>query len=275
MPARYTTLIRNICEFYANENTNGLNNINDVLDKSWNIIFTNNWEIFDESYRKILCEKILRKYFTREICVETVELWKLWLDATMCEIMPTYNQLYESTLIKYDVFNNVDVTTTFDKSGKEDSKNTGNINTTDSGTQTNSGKSTGNAKGTTKSDSKNNGTEWDLHSDTPQGGINDVENEQYLSDATKRTNNSNTDSTVTNSENNSTEINNTLKTSNTQTNSNTNKGTKETSEEWTQRIFGKNNGQSNTSLLKEFRENILNIDQMIIKDLEPLFFQLW
>lgn len=275
MPARYTTLLRDICEFYANENTNGLSNINDVLDKSWNIIFTNNWEIFDESYRKILCEKILRKYFTREICAETVELWKLWLDATMCEIMPTYNQLYESTLIKYDVFNNVDVTTTFDKSGKEDSKNTGNINTTDSGMQTNSGKSTGNAKGTTKSDSKNNVNEWNLHSDTPQGGITGIENEQYLSDATKRTNNSNTDSTVTNSENNSTEINNTLKTSNTQTNSNTNKGTKETSEKWAQRIFGKNNGQSNASLLKEFRENILNIDQMIIKDLEPLFFQLW
>nr|DAX14967.1 MAG TPA: Lower collar protein [Caudoviricetes sp.] len=275
MPARYTTLLRDICEFYANENTNGLNNINDVLDKSWNIIFTNNWEIFDESYRKILCEKILRTYFTREICAETVELWKLWLDATMCEIMPTYNQLYESTLIKYDVFNNVDVTTAFEKSGKEYSKNTGNINTTDSGTQTNTGKSTGNVKGTTISNSKNNGTEWDLHSDTPQGGIDGVENEQYLSDATKRTNNSNADSTVTNSENNSTEINNTLKTSNTQINSNTNKGTKESSEEWTQRIFGKNNGQSNASLLKEFRENILNIDQMIIKDLETLFFQLW
>lgn len=275
MPARYTTLLRDICEFYANENTNGLSNINDVLDKSWNIIFTNNWEIFDESYRKILCEKILRKYFTREICAETVELWKLWLDATMCEIMPTYNQLYESTLIKYDIFNNVDVTETFEKSGKEDSKNIGNINTTDSGTQTNTGKSTGNIKGTTKSDNKNNSTEWDLHSDTPQGGIDGVENEQYLSDATKRTNNSNADSTVTNSENNSTEINNTLKTLNTQTNSNTNKGTKESSEEWTQRIFGKNNGQSNASLLKEFRENILNIDQMIIKDLETLFFQLW
>ena len=197
------------------------------------------------------------------------------MHATMCEIMPTYNQLYESTLIKYDVFNNVDVTTTFDKSGKENSKNTGSINTTDSGTQTNNGKSTGNVKGTTKSDSKNNITEWNLHSDTPQGGITGVENEQYLSDATKRTNNSNADSTVTNSENNRTEINNTLKTTNTQTNSNTNKGTKETSEEWTQRIFGKNNGQSNNMLLKEFRDNILNIDQMIIKDLEPLFFQLW
>lgn len=275
MPARYTTLLRDICEFYANKNTNGLSNINDVLDKSWDIIFTKNWEIFDESYRKILCEKILRKYFTREICAETVELWKLWLDATMCEIMPTYNQLYESTLIKYDVFNNVDVTTTFDKSGKEDSKNTGSINTTDSGTQTNTGKSTGNTKVTTKSDSKNNGTEWNLHSDTPQGGIAGIENEKYLSDATKRTNNSNADSTITNNENNSTELNNTLKTTNTQTNKNTNKETKETSEEWTQRIFGKNNGQSNNTLLKEFRDNILNIDQMIIKDLEPLFFQLW
>ena len=275
MSARYTTLLRDICEFYANKNTNGLSNINDVLDKSWDIIFTKNWEIFDESYRKILCEKILRKYFTREICAETVELWKLWLDATMCEIMPTYNQLYESTLIKYDVFNNVDVTTTFEKSGKEDSKNTGKSNTTDSGTQTNKGKSILNVKGTTKSDSKNNVTEWNLHSDTPQGGINGVENEKYLSDATKRTNTSNTDNTVSNTENNTTELNNTLKTSNTQTTNSTNKGTKESSEEWTQRIFGKNNGQSNNMLLKEFRDNILNIDQMIIKDLEPLFFQLW
>ena len=275
MSARYTTLLRDICEFYANKNTNGLSNINDVLDKSWDIIFTKNWEIFDESYRKILCEKILRKYFTREICAETVELWKLWLDATMCEIMPTYNQLYESTLIKYDVFNNIDVTTTFDKIGKEDSKNSGSINTTDSGTQANTSKSTGNIKGTTKSDSKNNVTEWNLHSDTPQGGINSVENEKYLSDATKRTNTSNTDNTVSNTENNTTELNNTLKTSNTQTNNSTNKGTKESSEEWTQRIFGKNNGQSNNMLLKEFRDNILNIDKMIIKDLEPLFFQLW
>ena len=114
-----------------------------------------------------------------------------------------------------------------------------------------------------------------MHSDTPQGGINGVDNEQYLSDATKRTNTSNTDNTVSNTENNTTELNNTLKTSNTQTNNSTNKGTKESSEEWTQRIFGKNNGQSNNMLLKEFRDNILNIDQMIIKDLEPLFFQLW
>lgn len=275
MPARYTTLLRDICEFYADENTNGLSNINDVLSKSWDSIFTTNWNIFDESYRKILCEKILRKYFTREICAETVELWKLWLDATMCEIMPTYNQLYESTLIKYDVFNNVDVTTTFEKSGKEDTKNTGNTNITDNGTQTNIGKSTGSVKGNTKSETKSNSTEWNLHSDTPQGGITGVENEQYLSDATKHTNNSDATTTGTNNETNSTELNNTTKSTNNQTNNSTNKGTKESSEEWTQRIFGKNNGQSNSMLLKEFRDNILNIDQMIIKDLEPLFFQLW
>ena len=275
MSARYTTLLRDICEFYADENTNGLSNINDILDKSWEHIFTTNWNIFDETYRKILCEKILRKYFTREICAETVELWKLWLDATMCEIMPTYNQLYESTLIKYDVFNNVDVTTTFEKSGKEDSKNTGNTNITDNSTQTNSGKSTGSVKGNTKTDIKNNTTEWNLHSDTPQGGIAGVEDEQYLSDATKHTNNSDSTTTGTNNETNRTELNNTTKSTNNQTNNSINKRTKESSEEWTQRIFGKNNGQSNSMLLKEFRDNILNIDQMIIKDLEPLFFQLW
>lgn len=40
-------------------------------------------------------------------------------------------------------------------------------------------------------------------------------------------------------------------------------------------IHGKNSNQSYATLIKEIRENIINIDKMIIDELEPLFFGLW
>ena len=53
--SKYTTEVRFICEQKSGLTESvGFNNINNVLDKSWDKIFTKNWEIFDESYRKIL-----------------------------------------------------------------------------------------------------------------------------------------------------------------------------------------------------------------------------
>lgn len=273
--ARYTTLVRDVCEYYAGVDSTDKGGINAVLDGSWDKIFTKNWEIFDESYRKPLCEKILRKYFTREICAETVGLWKLWVDATLCEIMPTYNQLYETTLIKYDIFNNMELNTYFEKHCTTDSESHENGNTHEDGTITNSGKSTTNTTDTSTNKSESDTTDWKLHSDTPQGDIADLDTGNYLSDATKNTNNTSVTQsvsdkgTITGSTSGTTE--------NLANGSSTTerKGNEITSEDWKQIMTGKNSGNSNASLLKEFRENILNIDQMIIKDLEPLFFQLW
>ena len=39
---------------YATVEIGGFSNVEDILDKSWDKIFTNNWNIFDESYRKII-----------------------------------------------------------------------------------------------------------------------------------------------------------------------------------------------------------------------------
>lgn len=57
----------------------------------------------------------MRSYYTREICAETVGLWQLWLDATLCEIMPTYNQLYKTTVYEFNPLYNTNITTTFTK----------------------------------------------------------------------------------------------------------------------------------------------------------------
>ena len=306
--SKYTTEVRYICEQKAGlQESVGFNNINSVLDKSWDKIFTTNWEIFDESYRKILCEKILRSYYTREICAETVGLWQLWLDSTLCEIMPMYNQLYKTTIYEFNPLYNTDMTTTFTKTvtGNDSKTTTGNnskwndVSTSSKNTKTDdytvkdSSKTDSTSKGNTNSESSNNDTfdETNKFNDTPQGGVNGIESGNYLTDIRMI---SRTGTTTNSSDENSTSS---LK--GTYTNENLNKGTtvnegttrsnttetgtanasetgtSETTETWTEKVMGKNNSENYGQLLVEFRKSIINIDKMIIDELKPLFMQLW
>lgn len=306
--SKYTTEVRYICEQKAGlQESVGFNNINSVLDKSWDKIFTTNWEIFDESYRKILCEKILRSYYTREICAETVGLWQLWLDSTLCEIMPMYNQLYKTTIYEFNPLYNTDMTTTFTKTvtGNDSKTTTGennkwndvsnyNKNTkTDDYTVKDSSKTDSTSKGNTNSESSNNDTfaETNKFNDTPQGGIKGIESGNYLTDIRMI---SRTDTTTNSSDENSTSslngtytnenlnkgttVNEGTNRSNTSERGTTNAsetGTSETTETWTEKVMGKNNSENYGQLLVEFRKSIINIDKMIIDELKPLFMQLW
>ena len=306
--SKYTTEVRYICEQKAGlQESTGFNNINSVLDKSWDKIFTTNWEIFDESYRKILCEKILRSYYTREICAETVGLWQLWLDSTLCEIMPIYNQLYKTTIYEFNPLYNIDMTTTFTKTvtGNDSKTTTGNNNKwndvsnynkntkTDDYTVKDSSKTDTTSKGNTNSESSNNDTfaETNKFNDTPQGGVNGIESGNYLTDIRMI---SRTDTTTNSSDENSTSsLNGTYTNENlnkgTTVNEGTNRsnitesgttnasetGTSETTETWTEKVMGKNNSENYGQLLVEFRKSIINIDKMIIDELKPLFMQLW
>lgn len=60
------------------------------------------YPIFDEQYRGPLNDKILRHYWMREIGQETIDLFLFNLNAILWEEMPFYNQVYESTMIKFD-----------------------------------------------------------------------------------------------------------------------------------------------------------------------------
>lgn len=273
--SKYTTLVRTICEVNSEIETKGLSNINDILDKSWNKIFTNNWEIFDENYRKILCIKILRTYYTREICAETVELWKLWLDATMCEIMPTYNKLYESEVLQYNPLFNTDYTREYTKEtkGNKNSENKQN----NSNEKENKILDNNSNSQSTESKTTNTGsfTEKNKYSDTPQGDLTGLDNDSYLTNARiiDRDSQDSTTGTGTLTENSVR----TLNEKNTESGNITgNLKTNENSiEKWTEKIIGKTGSENYNTIIKQFRENILNIDKMIIKELEPLFFNLW
>ena len=107
--SKYTTEVRFLCESEAGLiNSGGFNSIATVLTEAAPKIFNFDFPIFDETYRTPLEVKILRHYYTREICEETVGLWKLRLQDKLNMIMPYYNQLYASELLRFNPLYDID-----------------------------------------------------------------------------------------------------------------------------------------------------------------------
>lgn len=262
--SKYTTEVRFVCEQKAGlVESVGFSGVDEVLEKCWDKVITSRVKMFDEDYRKVLYKKILKHYYTREIGAETVGLWQLWMNTRLEEIMPYYNQLYESELIKIEPLKNVDYSRTYDKKGVGNKQETGSVDSTNTG----SGKNEG-SKTSTGSSSETSGS-TDLYSDTPQGSITGLEEMKYLTNARK------IDQTGTSSDN-STDSYTDKQSSTEHLVSNTgNTTTSNDSEEYTEKIVGKTDGASMSTLLKEFRETFLNIDMQVIGELSDLFINLW
>ena len=139
--SKYTTEVRFICESKSGlENSKGCDDVDEILNNSWNKIFTTKTEIFDENYRAVICKKILKHYYLREICSETVGIWKLWLNTRLEEILPYYNQLYKSALLEFNPLYDVNVTRTHNRT--IDENKTENGTTTETSTDKNTGSGT-------------------------------------------------------------------------------------------------------------------------------------
>ena len=289
--SKYTTEVRFICEEASGLlESKGYNDIESIIAKAIPKIFNFNFPIFDENYRSVLETKILKHFYTREICEETVGLWKLRLNSKLNEIMPYYNKLYESELIKFNPLYTVNLNKRSNTNNdtkhneKEISKNTD--NKISNKNIKNTGMNTENSNFVGSSNSKDNGsnsnTHYDLYSDTPQGALNGVDTETYLTNARKITDNG-SNSNTSNSNNISNQSNkaeNIEKGVSTEVNSGNNVTDKnnnfsaKTIEMYLENVNGYN-GVSGSKLLLEYRETFINIDMQIIKELEPLFFNLW
>ena len=254
--SKYTTEVRFICESKAGSSESaGCDNVDDVVSKSWNKIFTNKAVFFDEEYRSVLCQKILKHYYLREIGSETVGIWKLWMNTRLEEIMPFYNQLYKSALIEFNPLYDVDLKRTHNRKIDSSKQDTGTSQSVSSGeinvSETSSGSS--------------NNTKKDLYSDTPQGAITGLENENYLTNARKVT-----DTGSTSNENSSTGTNKTTVNDDT-----SNTGTANSLEDYVENVSGKQGTESYSSMLLKFRETFLNIDMQVIEEFSDLFMGLW
>lgn len=278
--SKYTTEVRFICESKSGlEESKGASSVDEVIANSWSKIFTSKVSFFDEAYRSVLCQKILKHYYLREIGAETVGIWMLWMNTRLEEIMPYYNQLYESAKIEFDPMHDVDLTRkhkrNVDGTSKEDGTRTD--NTTGKRTLTGNRDTDSTGSSTRNTTSGSDETKRDLYSDTPQGAITGLENENYLTNARKITNNVNgtgTEETNT-TENTGTNYSETEDTTGKVDGITSNTGSSSTTEDYLETITGKQGTESFSSLLNKFRETFLNIDMQVIEEFSDLFFGLW
>lgn len=78
--------------------------LKETLQRTGGHIGLDKYPIFDEYYRRPLNGKIIDRYLNREIGQETVDMFQLAMRRKMNEIMPYYNQLYSSELLRIDPF---------------------------------------------------------------------------------------------------------------------------------------------------------------------------
>lgn len=314
--SKYTTEVRYICESSAGlTESAGFNSIDDILETAAPLVFNFDFPIFDENYRLALEKKILRHYYTREICEETVGLWKLRLCDRLNMIMPYYNKLYDSELRQFNPFYDVDLTTTHEGRSDGTSRNTQTqavvdnnsktvaIEDTTENTRTNNRELTvdQDTSGTFDADNHSTGTlntndsNWNLYSDTPQGDVTGITDKTYLTNATHITDVKDHDTTErdqrdessTGSLNRTDTEEQTVADEGTYTRDysetdarnisrNTNdSGSFGNTDAYVRHVTGKSSGASYSKLLKDFRDTFLNIDKRVIDDLGDLFFGLW
>ena len=298
--SKYTSEVRFICEsLTGHEESSGYDGIDEIIEQAIPLIFSFDFPIFDENYREVLCTKILRHYYTREIGLETYGLWKLKLQTKLNEIMPYYNKLYESELLKFNPLYDVNMTTVNSGSktgestniGNNENKRTSNRQDKLSAVQTDEDSRTNTLTGSNSEESDSltagNNINRDMYSDTPQGALTGVESGNYLTNARKVTGETNASEVgkrtgTSNSTESSSGRNSSVNTKEESgSGSETNTGFTQTvdksknTEDYVMQVMGKTGGVSYAKLLKEFRDTFLNIDMEIIKDLGELFMLLW
>ena len=255
--SKYTTEVRFICETAAGyDESKGYSDIETIIAAARSKIFDFSYPLFDQNYKSVIETKILRHFYTREIGAETVGLWKHFLCRKLNEIMPYYNKLYQSELLEFNPFYDVDYTREGNREGEDTNTNT----RTGTGKSTDSGTERLNVKDEPKSDA------WEYFSDTPQGGVDGLASMEYLTNATH--------STASGSGSNRDDVTTFGKIVDT-TSSDTENGQKNTTEEYLEHVHGKQGSTPYSELLQKYRETFLNIDMQIINELEPLFMGLW
>lgn len=217
--AKYTVQIKSIIESLGSNSVLALSTLDEQIEKARPKIFDFEYPFYDPSSKAAFETWILESILMDEINYETYGLWHLRLRTWMKTNMPYYNKLYESAKLITNPLKNHHLERTTE----------------------------GSENGTSNANGTSNYIGWNMYADTPQGGINGLENSNYLTNATKDLNDSTSEST--------------------NTSSSTSKG-KET-------VDGYSGIDENTLLLK-YRQTIININEQFINDFKSkLTLKLW
>lgn len=261
--SKYTTTVRDICnEIILRKESivvpsSGMT-VDEILETTWGDIFEP-FAFWKPEARGAFCQDILRHFYTREIGFETVGLWKLKINTKIREILPYYNKMFETMAMEYEPFRDVDYTRTLE--GKEHGENNKSENTS----KTDEGLSTETYDSNKKDKGKNHGVS--KFSDTPQGGIVGIENDNYLTNATVDDNEGESSSAVDGRR--------TGRSKNDETVSLLGTGAFATTNNLVEHVVGKRSGVSYSKAMMEYRDSLINVELMIFEELNDLFMLLW
>lgn len=235
--SKYTTEVRFICESTLQNKGIDISNmsVDEIISQSMNDIFNFSFPIYDTEYLPTLQHNILNHFYTREIGLETVQLWKQKLNSRLNLIMPKYNKMYESELYKLDPLSNSSEIENMERTTQGQSKSDA------------QSKSERKGKGTTASSSQH------IYSDTPQGRLSGKDYATSLDDDTTSGTSETTD-TGTGTSTETQNINNT--------------------ENYIRKRSGLN-GSTISANIDEFIVKFKSIDMMIIEELNDLFMLIW
>ena len=270
--SHYTTLLRWPVEQSEQKATSSLAHGQQFHTETYTRLGLSDYPIFNEAYRSQLNDKIIRRYYFREIGQETLELFRWYMRTKMFEIMPYYNQMYESELRAkgLDPFIDTDVerNETWDVSGtRDDATSATHASTTDSTSSAeSSGTATMQASDTGKTANRN------VFQDTPMSLLDNttaptVQGLDYATNVTyddgTSENSSNTESNTSDTSSNKSNTGVEASDSGTLDSETTEKG---------KRAVTENGRRTNIAdLLNKWRSTFVNIDAMILDDLSELF----
>lgn len=281
--AHYTTQLRSYLETLAGyKEEQDFDKVDTIIQATREKIFTKPYVIWNEEYKPVIESKILYHYYMREIGMETVGLWKYHMNRVMNEIMPYYSKLYESAELKYNPLFDTDYTREGNREGTEDSTRESSTNGTEDSTATSTGIITDKGKtadtGTSNRTTNTSSDSKDRFSDTPQNGLSQVENNQYLTTYRNITDTGNTTEQGSTTANGTSENVRSMDTKDenhgTTNTSGTETGDIDTTEKWVEHIAGKMGSGSYANLVKEYRDTLINIDALVINCFEDCFMQL-
>ena len=243
--------------------------------------------LFDEDYRDVLEPKILNHFYLREIGAETPELFLYYFNRELNEQAPYFNELYRSLTFEFNPLYTVNKTINHNATGTHSNIRTDNLSESSTGsgqsssTNTQSSESSVTSSGSNQSSS--NGTNKSGFNDTPQGAISGMENalepqgSGYLTNASIGKSEGSSSSSESSSSSTEGNTSGSASATSSDTRNRTNTGTQNNSatnvDEYIDHVTGYEGKP--VELIREFRNNILNVDLKIIDFLKPCFMEVY
>lgn len=245
------------------------------------------YDIFDEEYRPILENKILNHFYLREIGAETPELFLYYFNRELNEQAPYFNELYRSLTFEFNPLYTVNKTINHNATGTHSNTRTDNLSESSTGSgqssSTNSQNSESSVTSSGSNQSSSSGTSKSGFNDTPQGAISGIESaldpqgSGYLTNASIGKNTGSSTSSESSSSSTDGKTSGTSSSTSSDTRNKTNTGTQSNSATNIDQYIDQVTGYEGrpVELIREFRNNILNVDLKIIDFLKPCFMEVY